>query len=71
MPSPAATRQPTTPASNSPPHPAPPPQNPWFRVELPPNAISMNDHYLTLAPACEQSEEQIREVVRAVSDDIA
>jgi hypothetical protein len=54
--------------------PRPPPrsmQNPWFRVELPPNAISMNDHYLTLKPACEQTEEQIHEVVHAVNGDMA
>jgi hypothetical protein len=30
----------------------------------------MNDHYLTLPPACEQSEEEIREVVAAVCDDL-
>ncbi|GBG00301.1 sulfur stress regulator, partial [Raphidocelis subcapitata] len=45
-------------------------QDPWFKVELPPNALAMNDHYLTLPPACEQNEEEIREVVSAVCDDV-
>lgn len=50
----------------------PPPatQDPWFDVELPPNALSMNDKYLTLPPVCEQSEEQIVAVVHAVRSDI-
>jgi hypothetical protein len=42
------------------------PQDPWFLVELPPNALAMNDHYLTLAPSCEQTEDQIKRLVAAV-----
>ncbi|KAI8474560.1 MAG: kinase-like domain-containing protein [Monoraphidium minutum] len=43
-------------------------QDPWFQVDLPPNALAMNSHYLTLDPACEQSEEQIRAVVADVRE---
>ena len=39
-------------------------------MELPPNALAMNDKYLALPPACEQSEEQIREVVAEVQNAI-
>lgn len=42
--------------------------DPWFQVELPPNALAMNDVYLELEPACEQTEEEIREVVNHVRD---
>lgn len=42
------------------------PQDPWFAVELPPNALSMNDKYLALPPACEQSEKEISVVIAAV-----
>lgn len=44
-------------------------QDPWFGVELPPGALAMNDHYLTLEPACEQTEEEIKAVVAAVNDE--
>ncbi|GBF96707.1 sulfur stress regulator [Raphidocelis subcapitata] len=40
--------------------------DPWFLVELPPNALTMNEHYLSLPPATKQSEEEIRGVVAAV-----
>lgn len=43
-------------------------QDPWFAVELPPNALAMNDKYVALPPACEQSEEEILDVVDAVCD---
>lgn len=41
-------------------------QDPWFSAELPPNALAMNDKYMALPPACEQTEGQIRAVVAAV-----
>jgi hypothetical protein len=44
-------------------------QDPWFAVELPPNALSMNDKYMALPPACEQSEGRIRAVVAEVCKD--
>ena len=43
-----------------------PPQDPWFLAELPPNALSMNDHYLQLAPLTKQTPDEISAVVKAV-----
>ena len=43
-------------------------QDPWFGVELPPSALAMNDSYVELPPACEQSELEILDVVHAVRD---
>lgn len=47
---------------------APPKQDPWFLQELPPNALTMNDHYLGLPPLSRQSEDEIRAVVQAVRE---
>jgi anti-sigma factor RsiW len=38
----------------------------WFRVDLPPNALGMNDKYLALPPAAEQTEAEIEAVVAAL-----
>lgn len=38
-------------------------------MELPQSALSMNDKYVGLAPACEQTEDEILDVVNAVDDD--
>lgn len=41
-------------------------EDPWFLAELPPNALSMNDHYLQLEPLTKQTPDEISAVVKAV-----
>lgn len=37
--------------------------HPWFSVDLPPDALSMNDKYLASNRRCAQSEEQIKTII--------
>lgn len=42
--------------------------DPWFRTDLPPDALNMNDKYLANTRTCTQSESEIRAIVAAATN---
>jgi len=42
--------------------------DPWFRTDLPPDALHMNDKYLANTRSCPQSETDIKSIVAAATN---
>ena len=42
--------------------------DPWFRTDLPPDALNMNDKYLANTRTCVQTEDEIRAIVLAATN---
>jgi len=42
--------------------------DPWFRTDLPPDALNMNDKYLANTRTCAQSETDMKTIVAAATN---